>query len=127
MQEYLKELLENTDQKLLVFAHHKELLDGVEFAMNKCALLCPQRPHHTALGHFWRWRDVTQLDITHHSQLGQAMSVTSRGRHAFSSHLIASAAGSWHPGTSQVASRVVSSIPCDVHVIVKQPEKQPLP
>ena len=36
VQEYLKELLENTDQKLLVFAHHKELLDGVEFAMNKC-------------------------------------------------------------------------------------------
>ena len=35
VQEYLKELLENTDQKLLVFAHHKELLDGVEFAMNK--------------------------------------------------------------------------------------------
>lgn len=37
MQEYLKELLENTDQKLLVFAHHKDLLDGVEFVMNKYA------------------------------------------------------------------------------------------
>lgn len=37
VQEYLKEMLENTDQKLLVFAHHKELLDGVEFIMNKCA------------------------------------------------------------------------------------------
>ena len=37
VQEYLKELLENTDQKLLVFAHHKDLLDGVEFIMNKCA------------------------------------------------------------------------------------------
>ena len=37
VQEYLKELLENTDQKLLVFAHHKDLLDGVEFVMNKYA------------------------------------------------------------------------------------------
>lgn len=35
MQEYLKELLETTDQKLLVFAHHKDLLDGIEFIMNK--------------------------------------------------------------------------------------------
>ena len=44
MQEYLKELLENTDQKLLVFAHHKDLLDGVEFIMNKCAALHPASP-----------------------------------------------------------------------------------
>lgn len=35
VQEYLKELLESTDQKLLVFAHHKDLLDGIEFIMNK--------------------------------------------------------------------------------------------
>ena len=35
VQEYLKELLESTDQKLLVFAHHKDLLDGIEFTMNK--------------------------------------------------------------------------------------------
>jgi hypothetical protein len=35
VQEYLKELLETTDQKLLVFAHHKDLLDGIEFIMNK--------------------------------------------------------------------------------------------
>ena len=40
MQEYLKEMLENTDQKLLVFAHHKDLLDGVEFVMNKCGASC---------------------------------------------------------------------------------------
>ena len=58
MQEYLKELLENTDQKLLVFAHHKELLDGVEFAMNKCVVLCPQWPRHDALEHLWGQRDV---------------------------------------------------------------------
>ena len=37
VQEYLKELLENTDQKLLIFAHHRDLLDGVEFVMNKYA------------------------------------------------------------------------------------------
>ncbi|EIE23396.1 P-loop containing nucleoside triphosphate hydrolase protein [Coccomyxa subellipsoidea C-169] len=35
VQEYLKELLETTDQKLLVFAHHKDMLDGIEFIMNK--------------------------------------------------------------------------------------------
>ena len=54
VQEYLKELLENTDQKLLVFAHHKELLDGVEFAMNKCAVLYPHWPHHDVLEPTWR-------------------------------------------------------------------------
>ena len=36
VQEYLKEMLENTDQKLLIFAHHKDLLDGVEEIMNRC-------------------------------------------------------------------------------------------
>jgi len=44
VQEYLKEMLENTDQKLLIFAHHKDLLDGVEEIMNRCAmplLYCP--------------------------------------------------------------------------------------
>ena len=65
VQEYLKELLENTDQKLLVFAHHKELLDGVEFAMNKCALLRPQRPHHTTL---WdTFRGSRSYAIEHHA------------------------------------------------------------
>ena len=38
VQEYLKEMLENTDQKLLIFAHHKDLLDGVEEIMNRCAM-----------------------------------------------------------------------------------------
>ena len=41
VQEYLKELLETTDQKLLVFAHHKDMLDGIEFIMNKSAPLIP--------------------------------------------------------------------------------------
>lgn len=41
VQEYLKELLETTDQKLLVFAHHKDMLDGIEFIMNKSAPLHP--------------------------------------------------------------------------------------
>ena len=75
VQEYLKELLENTDQKLLVFAHHKELLDGVEFAMNKCALLCPQQPHHTALGQFWSEGYIMRLIITHQMQPHQALLV----------------------------------------------------
>ena len=57
MQEYLKELLENTDQKLLVFAHHKDLLDGVEFIMNKCAAFHASLPVRAwlpaQLTHYW--------------------------------------------------------------------------
>ena len=37
VQAYLEHVLASTDQKLLVFAHHRDLLDGIEFAMNKCA------------------------------------------------------------------------------------------
>ena len=35
LQEYLKEILEASDAKLLLFAHHKELLDGLEFTLNR--------------------------------------------------------------------------------------------
>lgn len=35
VQEYLKELMEMTDEKLLVFAHHHEMVDAIEFIMNK--------------------------------------------------------------------------------------------
>jgi hypothetical protein len=44
VQEYLKDLLETTDQKLLVFAHHKDLLDGIEFVMNRCLAVFIQHP-----------------------------------------------------------------------------------
>ena len=47
VQAYLEHVLQSTDQKLLVFAHHRDLLDGIEFAMNKCARTPPKalNPH----------------------------------------------------------------------------------
>ena len=51
VQEYLKELLEASDAKMLIFAHHRELLDGIQYTMERCAHViasCPRmRLHHT--------------------------------------------------------------------------------
>ena len=43
VQEYVSDLLES-GQKFLLFAHHKSLLDGVEFTMRKCALNPEESP-----------------------------------------------------------------------------------
>ena len=66
MQEYLKELLENTDQKLLVFAHHKDLLDGVEFIMNKCAALHPSSPARAGCLHGRALHQTHLVFLLHH-------------------------------------------------------------
>ena len=38
VQEYVTDLLDAKD-KFLIFAHHKSLLDGIEFTLRKCAIL----------------------------------------------------------------------------------------